>query len=103
MESHMSSNSDNISFNPRSLWRMRLLAIAATVTTTLLAACGGSGTGSSQLQDGTGAAVISMQDAAGDFQSYTVDVVSLKLTKATGAVVETLPATERVDFAQLVD
>jgi hypothetical protein len=82
---------------------MRLLAIAATVTTALLAACGGSGTGSSQMQNGTGAAVISLQDAAGDFQSYTVDVVSLRLTKASGAVVETLPATARVDFAQLVD
>ena len=44
-----------------------------------------------------------MQDAAGDFLNYTVDVVSLKLRKASGAVVETLPATARVDFAQLVD
>jgi hypothetical protein len=99
----MSSISDTFKLNPQSPWRMRLLALAATVTTALLAACGGSGTGSSQMQAGTGAAIISMQDAAGDFQSYTVDVVSLKLTKATGAVVETLPATTRVDFAQLVD
>ncbi len=99
----MSSISDNFKLNPQSPWRMRLLALAATVTTALLAACGGSGAGSSQMQDGTGAAVISMQDAAGDFQSYTVDVVSLKLTKASGAAVETLPATARVDFAQLVD
>ena len=100
----MSSNSDSIKLNPKSDWRMRLLAITATITTALLAACGGgSGSGSSQMQNSAGPAVISMQDAAGDFQSYTVDVVSLKLTKATGATVETLPATARVDFAQLVD
>jgi hypothetical protein len=99
----MSSNSDSIRLSPKSGWRVRLLAITAIVTTALLAACGGSGSGASQLQSDTGAAVISLQDAAGDFQSYIVDVVSLKLTKASGAVVETLPATARVDFAQLVD
>ena len=50
-----------------------------------------------------GAAMVTLQDAAGDFQSYTVDVVSIKLTKASGAAVETVPATTRVDFEQLVD
>jgi hypothetical protein len=42
-------------------------------------------------------------DADGDFQSYTVDVVSLTLEKANGSSVETLPVQTRVDFAGLVD
>jgi hypothetical protein len=44
-----------------------------------------------------------MTDADGDFLSYTVDVVSLKLKRPNGTVVETLPATTRIDFAQYVD
>ena len=35
--------------------------------------------------------------------SYSVDVLSLKLQRANGAQVETLPQTTRVDFAQLTD
>ena len=46
---------------------------------------------------------IGITDADGDFLSYSVDVVSLTLKKANGAVVETLPVSTRVDFAQLVD
>jgi hypothetical protein len=82
------------------------LALAAT----LLAACGGGGSaGMSSAPAPTacdasscGTGLLTIQDAAGDFLSYTVDVTSLKLTKASGAVVETLPATTRIDFAQLV-
>jgi len=44
-----------------------------------------------------------MTDADGDFLSYSVDVVSLSLTKADGTVVQTLPVRQRVDFAELVD
>ena len=95
--------SDSIKFNPAIRWRSRLLALAATVATALVTACGGSGTSAPPAAMDSGAAIVTLQDAAGDFQSYTVDVVSLKLTKASGAVVETLPATARVDFAQLVD
>ncbi len=47
--------------------------------------------------------VISLTDAEGDFLSYTVDVVSLKMTRANGAEVETLPLTTRLDFAQYVE
>jgi len=50
-----------------------------------------------------GTVYIGMTDADGDFLSYTVDVVSLKLKRANGATVETLPATTRIDFAQYVD
>ena len=90
-----------------------LSAMLTAAFATMLVACGGgdsSGTAGNSGNSGgvgncgtdCGAALITLQDAAGDFQSYTVDVVSLKLRKASGAVVETLPATTRVDFAQLV-
>jgi len=46
---------------------------------------------------------VALTDADGDFLSYTVDVVSLKLKRTNGTVVETLPATSRIDFAQYVD
>jgi len=77
-------------------------------------ACGGGGGGgndppaagvqpASSCTADCGTVYIGLTDADGDFLSYTVDVVSLKLKRANGAMVETLPATTRVDFAQLVD
>jgi len=81
----------------------------------VLTACGGGGSGmASDPPAGNspppaascvdcGTVYIGMTDADGDFLSYTVDVVSLKLKRANGAVVETLPATTRIDFAQYVD
>jgi hypothetical protein len=88
---------------PRNL-RHALLGLAAA----LLAACGGGGANMSgnpqpSACSDCGTALLTMTDAAGDFMSYTVDVTSLQLKKANGAVVETLPATSRIDFAQLVD
>jgi hypothetical protein len=80
-----------------------------------LAACGGSGGGMSTMSSSNpaqstaqacsncGMAVVSMTDAPGDFISYMVNVVSLKLTRADGTVVETVPVTTQVDFAQLVN
>jgi hypothetical protein len=50
-----------------------------------------------------GPAMVTMTDAKGDFLSYTVNMTSLQLQTAAGATVETLPATTKVDFAQLVD
>lgn len=52
---------------------------------------------------GDGEVVIGLTDAEGEFATYTVDVLSLKLTKANGAVVETLPLKTRVDFSQYTD
>jgi len=65
---------------------------------TLLSACGGGdSTGDS------GEVVIGLTDAEGDFVNYEVDVLSIKLTKANGAEIETLPISTRIDFAQYVD
>lgn len=50
-----------------------------------------------------GELVISLTDAEGDFGVYSVDVTSIQLTKANGAVVETLPLTTTIDFTQYVD
>ncbi len=50
-----------------------------------------------------GTTYITLTDADGDFLSYSVDVVSLSLKRANGTLVETLPATTRIDFAQYVD
>ncbi|MGC1521612.1 MAG: hypothetical protein WA803_08750 [Steroidobacteraceae bacterium] len=80
-----------------------------------LAACGGSGGGMSSMNSSSpaqstaqacsncGMAVVSMTDAPGDFISYMVNVVSLQLKRADGTVVETVPVTTQVDFAQLVN
>ncbi len=78
----------------------------------LLAACGGGGSGGEEsptpapqgcTASSCGTVFLSLTDADGDFLSYSVDVVSLSLRKASGAAVETLPVATRVDFAQLVD
>ena len=82
----------------------------------LLTACGGGGGGmagnppsgndpqpASACSTDCGTVYVAMTDADGDFLSYTVDVVSLKLERANGATVDTLPAATRVDFAQYVD
>ena len=85
-------------------------ACAAPILFALISACGGHSSPSSQTVAPTGCsaadcgtAMLTLTDATGDFTSYSVDVTSLKLTRSDGAVVETLPATTRVDFTQLVD
>ncbi len=47
--------------------------------------------------------VVSLTDAAGDFATYTVDVLSLNLTRANGAEVSVLPLSTRIDFAQYTE
>ncbi|HJT19957.1 MAG TPA: hypothetical protein VJ746_05780 [Nitrospira sp.] len=71
----------------------------------LMAGCSSSGdSGNASSSSSTaGQALVSVTDAAGDFISYTVDVQSLTLTKLDGAVVETLPLTTRVNFADYVE
>lgn len=70
-----------------------------------LGACGGGGNsdGGGGSSGADGQVVIGLTDAPGDFLSYTVDVVSLSLTRANGTVVNALPTTSRVDFAQYTD
>ncbi len=51
----------------------------------------------------SGEVIIGLTDAEGDPATYTVDVLSLTLTKKNGAVVETLPLNTRVDFAQYTE
>ncbi len=85
------------------------LVLAASVAGTLaLAGCGGgsgmsSATAPAPASQKSGTALVSITDAPGDFVSYMVNVVSLKLTRSDGTVVETLPATTQVDFANLVN
>jgi Domain of unknown function (DUF4382) len=94
----------------------RWLGALALILSLVVAGCaGGSGgaaggamagsnsTASAQACSGCGTAMISLTDASGPFDTYMVNVVSLKLTRSDGTVVETVPVTTQVDFAQLVD
>ncbi len=47
--------------------------------------------------------IIGLTDAQGDFLNYTVVVSSLTLTRADGAVVQTLPLSTEVDFSQYTE
>lgn len=91
--------------------RARALMALLAISIFALAGCGGgSGGDTSADQQPTacdasscGSLLVAMTDADGDFLSYAVDVVSLKMKRANGTVVETLPNQTRVDFAQYVD
>lgn len=82
--------------------RCRLIALCFSALLAVgLAGCGsGSNTNAA---DDDGELIVSLTDAAGDFLVYSVDVTSISLKKANGAVVETLPLTTTVDFTQYVD
>lgn len=85
---------------------LRSAALSAVLV--LISACGASGDagqGNPQPSDcaDCGTALLSITDAPGDFLSYTVDVASLQLRKANGALVQTLPVSTRIDFTELVD
>lgn len=98
----------------RSLWTWVALVIAALMVT----GCGGGGTSTDPASGPIasvcdpsdpatagecGTLILGLTDADGDFDSYTVDVVSIELEKANGAVIETLPARTRIDFTDYVD
>ncbi len=73
-----------------------------------LGGCGGGGGGEPSSSSGggqtpSGEVVIGITDGEGDFISYSVDIVSITLTKTNGAAVETLPLRTRVDFAQYTE
>jgi hypothetical protein len=66
--------------------------------------CGGGSTGDSSGDGGDlGDIAVSLTDAPGDFVTYTVDVLSLTLTKANGARISTLPLETRLDFTQYTE
>src|SRR5258706_1465732 len=103
----MSVIPDSIEIKAPARWAARLVKAGATLVAALLVACGGgsgdmggsNNGGSGTACTGTcGSTLITMQDAAGHFLSYTVDLVSLQLRNASGAAVETLPATNRAHF-----
>jgi len=99
----------------RAIWIYVTLMLSGMILT----ACGGSGAGrgtstptptavACNPSDPTtvaecGTLLVGITDADGDFLSYIVDVVSIQLEKADGTLVETLPATTRMDFSQYVD
>ena len=85
---------------------VRLLVVTGLAGALLVNACGGGGGSMSMNQPpptNTGTAMVTLTDMPGDFLSYMVNVVSLKLTRADGTKVETVPVTTTVDFAQLVN
>lgn len=94
-----------------SLRRMRTLLRSSWITALAAAGlfgCSGGGGSSStspqpQPQSDTGTLLISLTDADGDFVGYTVDVLSVTLQRRGGGTVEVLPASTRIDFAQLTD
>src|SRR5471032_2582871 len=96
-----------LSFVSRRLSRLARWLLAPALLLALGCGGGSMGGGSSGPQGCSamtcGTAMLTLTDATGDFTSYTVDVTSLKLTKKDGTVVETLPATTRVDFTRLVN
>jgi len=98
--------------------RQHIGALLLASLTLFFAACGGGGSPVSvappvaetscnpsdpSTADACGTVFLSLTDADGDFLSYSVNVVSLTLEKANGAVVDVLPNSTRIDFAQYVD
>ena len=83
--------------------RLGLLGLAAAV----LCACGADDSGNPPITASAcadcGTALLTITDAEGDFLSYTVALTSLQLKKANGAVVQTLPVSSDIDFAELVE
>jgi hypothetical protein len=91
--------------------------VALTVIVLAVAGCGGgagtttddppvatqciSGDPSTAGQCGT--LYLGLTDDNGDFLSYSVDVLSLTLERADGAIVETMPTRTRINFSEYVD
>jgi len=66
-------------------------------------ALGACGSGSDGAAGETSELTISLTDAEGDFNQYTIDVDSIRLHKSNGAIIETLPNTARLDFSRYVE
>lgn len=97
----------------KTIWMSMALMLAMA----LLTACGGgSGAGAvtpptaancvpsdPTTADNCGSVIIGLTDGDGDFLSYGVTVLSLTLEKANGTIVNVLPNSTRIDFANYVD
>ena len=87
--------------------RLQYLFLALLMLAGLVfSGCGGGSSNpasATDTQTSDGQVVVSLTDAPGDFSSYTVDVLSLTLTKANGAEVSALPLETRIDFSQYTD
>lgn len=89
-------------WNSARRFSLPIAAIVSLSCALLVNACGG---GASTMTNPapSGTAMVTLTDMPGDFSSYMVNIVSLKLTRADGTTVETVPVTTTVDFAQLVN
>jgi hypothetical protein len=89
--------------------RMSLVNMTASLgLLALLGGCGGGGGSSAEplpppAQPDTGELAVTVTDAPGDFVAYIVDVTSIRLERANGDSVETLPMETRIDFTQLAE
>ena len=79
-----------------------LFVIAVSISGLYMSGCVDLGGGGSDKSE-SGEVVVGLTDAASDFLKYEVQVVSLTLKKKNGAIVQTLPVSTRVDFAQYVE
>jgi len=82
-------------------WQLMLQLIVVAFIFSITSACNNSNSAEENAE--TGEVIIGLTDAEGDLATYTVDVLSLTLTKSNGVVVETLPLNTRVDFAQYTE
>ena len=99
--------------------RTMCMSLALMILSLMLAACGG-GAGTTTIDPQPpvagqcipsdpstsgecGTVIIGLTDADGDFLSYAVTVMSLELEKRDGTVIEVLPNSTRIDFAQYVE
>ncbi len=73
-----------------------VLACLALASAPMLTGCAG-------VDGDNGEVVIGLTDADGDFLTYSVNVRSLTLTRADDTVVEVLPVSTTVDFAEYTD
>ncbi len=85
-----------------SSWGALIVPLLMILSTGLFG-CSANGTSGAAANDESGEVLVSLTDAEGDFENYTVDVRSIKLTKQNGTEVEVMPLTARIDFAQYVD
>lgn len=76
----------------------RTLIVWLAMVSVMLTGCGDISN-----SDSEGDVIIGLTDAEGDFMAYAVDVNSIKLTHMSGAEVEVLPQSSRIDFSQYVD